>query len=268
MKELVRGLQKLSAPSMACTIQNFYQSVRGRKVSFGYDKTSELFWALDNDRRQYFSQMKMGFSKYERGLQHRARQIADSYLLQHVKLEADDVVVDCGANYADLFLFLESKLSDDNYIAFEPGPEEYACIERNAPKSRTFKMALSDVAEDKTFFISSAGADSSLIEPKTYTDTVTVTATTLDLMREQLNLENVKLLKLEAEGFEPEILRGAEQFLPICEFVAIDGGNERGANEEETFSAQTNFLFKHGFELVEVNLKWGRALFRRTTTSS
>ena len=34
-----------------------------------------------------------------------------------------------------------------------------------------------------------------------------------------------------------------KEILNIIEYVAIDGGYERGASEEETFTFQTNFLF-------------------------
>lgn len=76
-------------------------------------------------------------------------------------------------------------------------------------------------------------------------------------------IERVKLFKLEAEGFEPEILRGALAVLDRIEYVAIDGGYERGVDCEQTFSHQTNLLTEHGFKMLDVNLKWGRALFHK-----
>lgn len=74
----------------------------------------------------------------------------------------------------------------------------------------------------------------------------------------------ITLLKLEAEGSEPEILMGAEEYISIIKYIAVDGGPERGVYKEETLSKVINFLLSHNFELLctDLNSKMGRALFR------
>jgi FkbM family methyltransferase len=186
--------------------------------------------------------------------------------LDQISFDASDIVVDCGANYGDLSLVLKERLDPENYIAFEPGDDEYECLARNVPGARVFKKGLSNFSGVTTFYLSSAGGDSSIIEPESYTRKVEIETTTLDVIMDELQLKSVKLLKLEAEGFEPEILYGANRFLNICEYVAIDGGNERGKKKEETFSSQTNFLIRAGFEMVGVFLPWQRALFRKAAS--
>ena len=66
--------------------------------------------------------------------------------------------------------------------------------------------------------------------------------TTLNKFFKKSKLGKIKLLKLEAEGYEPEILLGANKILDKIEYIAIDGGYERGKNSEETLSSQLNFL--------------------------
>ena len=51
--------------------------------------------------------------------------------------------------------------------------------------------------------------------------------------------------------------------LDRIDYIALDGGNERGAAEEETFSNLANVLLLQEFELISVNFKSSRALFRR-----
>ena len=68
-------------------------------------------------------------------------------------------------------------------------------------------------------------------------------------------------MKLEAEGFEPEILLGAKDSIKYINYVAIDGGYERGIKQEETFTKLTNRLIESGFSIIFVNFKFGRALF-------
>ena len=71
------------------------------------------------------------------------------------------------------------------------------------------------------------------------------------------------MLKLEAEGWEPEILDGAKEFINICDYVAIDGGLERGETAEATFPAINNFLMNNGFEMIDIQGPSYRALFKK-----
>ena len=77
-----------------------------------------------------------------------------------------------------------------------------------------------------------------------------------------LEIKKVKILKLEAEGFEPEILSGIGNRIEDIEYIAIDGGYERGKKEEQTFTTITNFLINNGFEISDIYFSWYRALFR------
>ena len=245
-----------------CFIKNLKQSYRKRRVRYWYDAEKLLYCAIEGEITHFFAEKARGFSLYKHGLQTRANQLFSSYLLDQIIFTKDDIVIDCGANYGDLYLALQNKILPQNYVSFEPGLDEFKCLQLNAPGSTNFNLGLSDESGERDFFISSAGADSSVIQPKKHTSVLKIQTITLDEYYEKNNLDTVKLLKLEAEGFEPEILDGAGVFLNHCEFVAIDGFYERGINEEETFCALTNKLCAAGFVMFGVNLKRGRALFR------
>lgn len=265
MLEYIRNILKIRIhPNYHCIFKNITQKIKKRPVIFHYDSVKKIYYANERKNNHYFSEMKRGFSLYGKGLEKRSNSLSESYLLNKIEFDSDDIVIDCGANYSDLFLYLKNKIKSKNYISFEPGLLEYRCIIENAKGGENFNIGLGEEEGEKQFFVSSAGADSSFIEPLKYTGVLNIKLTTLDAMADRMNLNKVRLLKLEAEGFEPEILRGAEKFIQRCEFIAIDGGNERGKTQEETFSFQSNFLFDKGFVLVGVNLKWGRALFRNT----
>ena len=66
------------------------------------------------------------------------------------------------------------------------------------------------------------------------------------------------MLKVEAEGYEPEILLGAGDKINNFEYIAIDGGYEKGINKEQTFAEQTNILLDNGFELIDIYFPWYR----------
>ena len=61
------------------------------------------------------------------------------------------------------------------------------------------------------------------------------------------------MLKLEAEGCEPEILEGLGKKLEKIEFISADLGFERGKNADSTLVPVTNYLLGRGFELVDVS---------------
>ncbi|MEJ6388880.1 FkbM family methyltransferase [Gymnodinialimonas ulvae] len=255
-------MQKIHTAHRALKVANAKSALKGRDVRFGYEDAVDLFFAEDGDRRQYFHNFRRGASIYKYGLTHRAKQLWNSYCLEHVEMRPDDVVVDCGANYADLWLTLRGRIAPENYIPFEPGDGEFKSIAQNAPDCTNMNYGLGNKAETLTFYVNEKDADSSFIEPSRYDAKVTLSTLRLDDFVEEQELRAIRLFKLEAEGFEPEILQGAERALKIIDYVAIDGGNERGAAKEQTFTDQANFLFEHGFEMLDVKLSWGRALFR------
>jgi FkbM family methyltransferase len=251
----------------ACTIRNFKTKLKGFGHRFYYDESANLFYVIDGSEKHWFGNKIRGFGLYAAGLANRRDSLANSYSLNKLEFSELDIVIDCGANYADLFLFLKTKIASKNYITFEPGREEYSAIKLNAPYSNNNNLGLGNQNASRHFFVNNRDADSSFIEPTSYKEVVDVATITLSSFIKNNKLEKIKLLKLEGEGFEPEILQGAEDVLHLIDYVAIDGSYERGTAQEETFSYQTNFLLRNGFEMVAVNLQWGRALFKKVASS-
>ena len=64
------------------------------------------------------------------------------------------------------------------------------------------------------------------------------------------HLPRIKLLKLEAEGYEPEVIAGASGILDRIEYVSADVGFERGTAMQSTLPDVTNYLLSRGFEIV------------------
>lgn len=210
-----------------------------------------------------FSNVRRGLKLYSSGLEARGRTLFDAYRLENIDFKPDDYVVDCGANYGDLWLELRHRISPENYIAVEPSPPEYSALQKNLPKARiTVNKALGAVNGSMEFFQQDETGDSSLVEPPKWEKKVVVQVVTLDSLVRSLKIPEVKLLKLEAEGFEPEILLGAGEMLRKCHYVAADGGYERGISKDQTFTTISNYLAERGFEMIDIFLPWGRVLFK------
>ncbi len=195
---------------------------------------------------------------YERGITHRAEKLADDYFLEVIDFAHKDIVLDCGANVGDLKIWFDLKGLDIDYVGFEPAPIEFECLRENVFPSHVHNVGLWSTEGTLTFYLSSQGADSSLIAPPTYDTTVSVRVDKI----ENFIHGPVKLLKLEAEGAEPEILEGLGDRLASIEYISADLGFERGVASESTLVPVVNYLLARNFELVEVQHGRITALFK------
>lgn len=114
------------------------------------------------------------------------------------------------------------------------------------------------------FWVSTDNADGSFIQPINHSEVIQIPTKRLDSF---IN-EPIKLLKIEAEGGEPEVIYGCEQLLRRISFISVDLGRERGINQEHTIVEVTNFLLKHDFALLKFIAPSGRftALFKNNLT--
>ena len=242
-------------------VKNILLFFTKKNVKFIFLNKQNLFKVKEKNQTHHFCSIKRGFEHYNRGLIHRGNEIAISYGINKIEFNKNDMVIDCGANVGDLFLYLRDKINHRNFLAVEPSSLEFEALVLNTPNAKNLNIALADKDGESEFFVSNRKADSSLIEPKRFTEKITVKTTTIDSLFKNYNLTNIKLLKLEAEGFEPEILEGAKNSIKNIHYIAIDGGYERGIKQEETFTKLTNLLIENGFSIIFVNFKFGRALF-------
>lgn len=195
---------------------------------------------------------------YEGGLLRRAENLAKSYFLTEIAFSNEDIFLDCGANVGDVKLWFNLKGINIEYQAFEPSPVEFSSLKQNVYPSKAHNVGLWNEPGELKFYVSSEGADSSLIEPPTYDEIVTAKVRRL----EDFVNTTVKCLKLEAEGAEPEILDGLGEKIKLIEYVAADLGYERGIKAESTFIPVNNILIKNGFELVKIDHRSVRTLYR------
>lgn len=250
-------------PPIACRIKNIRQFLSKKPTRFMYFKDKNIYAAHEGSALQYFSDQGRGFGLYRHGLEARSSRLLKSYLIEKITFEPNDLIIDCGANYGDLYMALSKSVSRLQYVSFEPSPKEFECLVLNAPNADNNNIGLANTTGRMSFYLKTSSADSSLIAPISYDACIEVKTMRLDDFVLQRNIKRIRLFKLEAEGFEPEILLGAEKSIKICDYIAIDGGPERGESQEETFSAVATQLMSSGFDLVGMNFSNGRGLFKR-----
>lgn len=198
---------------------------------------------------------------YASGIEARGAKLGADYLLHLVQFADGDVVIDCGANVGDLNLYFRGIGAKVEYIGIEPGPGEFAALQRNVEPAQAFNLGLWNEDGELTFYISSEGADSSLIEPPSYERVSKVPVRRLDTL---VDYPRIKLLKVEAEGAEPEVIEGCSNILERIDYISADLAGERGVAQESTLAPVTNYLVGNGFDLLALNPQRIIALYRNS----
>tara|TARA_B000000532_G_C18877109_1_gene411222 strand:+ start:4166 stop:5023 length:858 start_codon:yes stop_codon:yes gene_type:complete len=225
----------------------FFMNIFFRKESKIYYKNDLYFKNLENRTISFpnkrIDRVIINYKKHFNDL-------LETYCVSDLMLEEDDTVVDCGSNVGELFYALKINNSHFNYYGFEPDPITYRSLHENLKNtsSEIFDYALSNENGQANLYLDSEGADSSLVyfgKVKNYS----VETRTLDSFK----LEKIKLFKLEAEGFEYEVLEGAKNTLKNTDLVTVDYGPEKGLEKNTTASEVTNFLYKNDFKLIKTS---------------
>ena len=202
--------------------------------------------------------------RYSNGVGQFLDSLHGSYLLDRVPLRPSDWVLDCGANVGEVSLALLRREPSLNIVAVEPEALEADCADLNLyqGRPRTVRGVLWHEETTLKFYSAAATADSSTIEPPKYDSVREVPATTVDALLTLMQCQRLRLLKLEAEGAEPEILQGAMGSLERIDYIAADLGPERGVRQEETATPVINLLLAQGFEIVSMRFDRVVVLFR------
>lgn len=177
-----------------------------------------------------------------------------------VEVESGDIVFDVGAYVGGFTTFAAE--TAERVIAVEPSAtihdslwynlrdKENTTVVPKAAWNRTEALEMTEsVFPDKN----------TVNHPKfgNIGTTYAVTADTVQNIGTEHGVDRIDFLKIEAEGVEPEILRGAlDGDIPVQK-IAIDAGPER--NGEPVTDPVTSLLEKHGYEWrVKTDaLAWG-----------
>ena len=247
-----------------CWLFNLRALTRGIVTRMRYDAASRRFRAVSKRHALWFAHEGQAYYACKRGIERRLEILGETYFLSRIPFSRGDLVVDCGANVGELKHWFVERGLDVEYIGIEPAPLEYACMKDNVAPSAAWNVGLWHEDGEMEFYLSSQMADSSLIRPPRYERIVKVPVRRLDSL---LPDRRIKLLKLEAEGAETEVILGASGILDNIDYISADVDWERGVEQETTLPAVTNLLLGRGFELVAVGRKRLTALYRNTARS-
>jgi FkbM family methyltransferase len=237
-------------------------------IRIGWDESQEQMYVEDGGGRLYFCR-KSRVKRYRRGIEGCLTWLAEQYMLPSISFREGDYVIDCGSNVGEIGLWLNRAQRGVRVISVEPAAQEADCNDLNVHSGRheTIRKGLWRDEQTLTFYQKGETADSSLFEMEGYTSTVSITTTTIESLVDLYAIPRIRLLKLEAEGAEPEILAGCGRHLDKIDYIAADCGPERGLKQEETATPVINFMLCNNFELVSMKFDRVVCLFRNRNAS-
>lgn len=173
-------------------------------------------------------------------------------------------------------------------LSFEPYPVAFSRLQENArlfPNVATHSLALGERDGETTLFLSQASVTNSLLptspnassySPEGWTDSLgnaSVPILTLDTFCARQLIGKIDILNINAQGYEMQILQGAENLLAGAQigyiyleiiFVPLYDG-------QATFDELCRLLRKHGYQFMDLYeknigddgiLHWCNAMFR------
>jgi FkbM family methyltransferase len=171
------------------------------------------------------------------------------------------VFYDVGANVGSWALLCRALVPESTIVAFEPLAahcEKFHAAMSGFDHVRLFEIALGERDESRPLHVTSfsdassllplsaAGAD--LFSLKTI-ESVRVPVDSLDHVLSAESLPQPDLIKLDVQGFELEVLKGASAVLERTEWVLAEASFRTFYNGQVLFSELAGFLGRSGFEV-------------------
>lgn len=249
-----------------CKRINRWGRYSGFRLNVLWDEEKNLYHVVNENDSIYVSQ-KNRLKMFGQGVDKRINQLCKQYLADSLKLEGKDLVVDVGANIGEFSLCL-AKNRHVRIVAIEPELPEFNALRENLNEyeAEVHNTALWDSACELEFYHANENGDSSLFAQEGRPSSKVKAISIDDLAGSSPMLSGgamIKLLKVEAEGAEPEILSGATSVLERTEYVTVDVGAERGMNRESTLVPVLSIMLDAGFDPIEFSLPRAVILFKK-----
>jgi FkbM family methyltransferase len=152
-------------------------------------------------------------------------------------LKPDDIVIDVGANVGHISLLLSDIVGANNIFAFEPTPVSFRRLSENWKlngwsATNLFQHAVGRGAGSIQISDSVSPETKNRVSSAAKGKSIEVSLIALDDWRARWHGRRVGLLKIDVEGYEPEVFDGAQKFLlndrpRLVMFESLGGGVDR-----------------------------------------
>lgn len=230
------------------------------------------FQLTEKDNSIFYSRIDRSFYFYN-GLKKRLDNLYDEYLINHVNfknINRNLKILDIGANIGEFSVSMRMNFPESSIFSIEPCKPEYNCLLENSQKYDLFPfmIGISDKDEILKLVDRNSSGDSVFLRKninliisdneKTY-DVNCINLTSFCSLN---HIDHIDLLKIEAEGQEPEVLSGIDFSNIFIDYITVDVGPERGDEKSDTHNSVREILEKSNFSQIKFNKKRKIALFK------
>jgi FkbM family methyltransferase len=265
---LMNALLRNATGEAFCRRRNWLERFKKKPAfQFEYKHEDQCYLLHDGQRTIHFARPNRS-PYFADGITTRLNRLWHTYVGPHYQLPPNAVVVDCGANIGEFALAAHDRGAE--VFAFEPDPVEFAALRMNASERiKPLNFALWNTEAILQFHSANQTGDSGVFPSGRQAETMRVNAVRLDeCITPWLRNRRIALLKLEAEGAEPEVLEGAAKLLDRIDAIAADLGPERGAERATTVVPVAQLLIANGFEISHFDAVRCTFLFTRTPSAA
>lgn len=167
-------------------------------------------------------------------------------------------IFDVGANIGQTSLFLNKHFPQAEIFAFEPISETFEKLKNNTYRLNNIKClnyALGSQESEKVIHIRENSELNTLVEyNQPLSDvqgTEKIKITTIDKIANKNQIQKIDLLKIDVQGYELEVIHGAEFYIKnnLINFIYSEIDFDKNNNECQYFDELNYFLSRHGFRL-------------------
>jgi len=160
-----------------------------------------------------------------------------------------ETVFDIGANIGVYTIRQAKRMKNGRIFCFEPNPYAYSRLQKNLQANHLQNVISFDTAlySQKcrlplNFDLNATGRSELNNGAGKYSSTLSVQTTTMDNMVEAYNIEKIDLVKIDVEGSEFEVLKGANKGLRNTDKIVME------CHSKELKTLIETFLEYRGFE--------------------
>jgi len=175
-----------------------------------------------------------------------------------------ETVFDVGANIGQSAHKFRSAFPGARIYCFEPVSTLFKELRRSVADDaqvECVKSALGSVQSIGRIYLTDHATTSSLIEPEFSRGFEDVEIDTIDKFVGARGIQGIDLLKIDAEGYDLEVLKGADRLLSshAVSFVLVEVGFHPGDDRHVLFDDVRALLMARGFHVYGIydqNLEW------------
>jgi FkbM family methyltransferase len=191
------------------------------------------------------------------------------------------VAIDVGANVGQTALALGTVFPEADVYSFEPIESTFEALRRalaGHPHLCPFQLAVAEAPGELHMTAVPGEGRNRIVSAEGATAVETVKATSVDEFCREHSLHHVDILKIDVEGAEMGVLRGATATLSSCDvpFILLECEfQERPDEPHALFDEVREFLKPSGYRVLafysggvdNLGWRWGNVLFRRSLSA-